>query len=86
MTVSGARANFVAALEAAERGEAVEITRRGRAVAAIVSQAQLERLEGQTGFADALVAYHRRHASEIDPDEDLLAVVRDRGAGRRSPW
>lgn len=46
MTVSRARAHFVAALNAAERGEAVEITRRGRAVAAIVSPAQLERLDG----------------------------------------
>lgn len=86
MTVSVARANFVAALAAAERGEAVEITRRGKPVAAIVSSAQLARLQGRTGFAEALVAYHERHAGEIDPDEDVFRDVRDRATGRRSPW
>ena len=86
MSVSSARANFVAALAAAERGEAVEITRRGRPVAALVSRAQLERLDGRTGFAEALVAYHERHAGEIVPDEDALENVRDRSPGRPSPW
>ena len=86
MTVSSARANFVAALAAAERGEAVEITRRGKPVAALVSRAQLERLDGRTGFAEALVAYHERHAGEIDPNEDVFGKVRDRSPGRRSPW
>lgn len=86
MSVSAARANFVAVLASAERGDAVEITRHGRPVAAVVSRAQLERLHAQTGFAEALVAYHERHAGEIDAEEDAFRDVRDTSLGRRSPW
>lgn len=86
MSVSAARANFLRAVDAAARGDAVEITRHGRPVAVLVSPERLGTLDQPASFAAALVAFHERHAEQIDPAEDPFRNVRDRSPGRKSPW
>ena len=86
MSVSAARASFPRAIEAAERGDAIEITRHGRPVAVLVSPERLAARVPPETFASALVAFHERHAGQIDPTEDPFQDVRDRSPGRKAPW
>lgn len=84
-SIAEARIQLPRLVREAEAGKAVELTRRGEAVAVLIGRQQYERLvERSRRFSDAWDAFARdvdlEHL-EIDPDE-VFAGVRDRTSGR----
>jgi prevent-host-death family protein len=84
-SISEARSNLPKLVREAERGKAVELTRRGEAVAVLVGCRQYERLIGRhRSFCDAYEEFKRDvdlAELAIDPDE-LFAGTRDDTRGR----
>ena len=84
-SISEARSNLPRLVREAERGKAVELTRRGEAVAVLVGRRQYERLIGRQGsFIDAYDAFIKDvdlAEFAFDPDE-LFAGARDDTRGR----
>lgn len=84
-SIAEARRNLPRLVREAERGKAVELTRRGEPVAVLIGCRQFERLVGRhRSFIDA----YEEFAKEvdlldlgIDPDE-LFAGARDETRGR----
>lgn len=84
-SIAEARRNFPSLVRDAERGRAVELTRRGEPVAVLMGRREFERLTRvQRGFSEA----YREFADEVglaelglDPDE-VFGDVRDETAGR----
>jgi prevent-host-death family protein len=83
-SIAEARASLPAIIDQAEAGQEVELTRRGKPVAAVVSVRELARLRGAGGSFGALYrGFLERHAlDEVGLDEDFAASLRDKGAGR----
>ncbi len=82
-SVAEARQQFSELLRRAERGRVLEITRRGRPVAVLVSAKEYAKLTGErASFRDA-VANFRARVGEQDllPDE-AFKDLRDESAGR----
>lgn len=73
----------------AEEGPPVELTRRGRPVAMVVSVPEFERLsQPRRGFTAIYEAFQRRFdlaELNIDPDE-VFAVARDASTGQDFSW
>jgi prevent-host-death family protein len=84
-SVAEARTHLPSIIERAEAGEAVELTRRGRPVAVVVSREEFERLrEGRPSFGAAYRAFRKVHAlDEVGLERDFAASVRDRSPGRQ---
>jgi prevent-host-death family protein len=84
-SISDARTNLPKLVREAERGKAVELTRRGEAVAVLVGRLQYERLIGrQRSFFDAYEGFKRDvdlAELAIDPDE-VFVGTRDGTGGR----
>jgi antitoxin Phd len=85
VTVAEARSGLPRLLHAVERGQPVEITRRGQPVAVVLSLADYQRLSGKP--RDAWEAYEQWSAS-VDPcdrelPDDFFTKLRDRSPGRR---
>jgi prevent-host-death family protein len=85
-SIAAARANLPAIIGQAEAGEAVEITRRGRAVAVVLSREAFERLSSERPrFGDAYRAFLDRFAlDEVGIEDDFALSVRDRSSGRKA--
>lgn len=88
VSISEARANLPGLVRDAEDGAPVEITRRGRAVAVLVSATTYKRLAlGPHAFEKALdefldhVPIHRMGLGRGD-----FEALRDRDAGRETRW
>ena len=84
-SIADARQNLPALIREAETGEEVELTRRGKPVAVLVSHQAFKRLASiRRGFA---VAYREFRTNidiadlELDPDE-LFGNVREETSGR----
>lgn len=84
-SIAEARSQISAIIDKAEAGEAVQLTRRGRAVAVVVSCEMFERLQaGRPRFADAYRVFREQHAlAEVGLDDDFAKTVRDRAPGRK---
>ena len=84
-SVAEARAHLPSIIEEAEAGEAVELTRRGRPVAVVVSREELERLrEGRRSFGAAYRAFRKVHAlDKVGLEGDFAASVCDCSPGRQ---
>jgi prevent-host-death family protein len=84
-SVAEARASLPDILDEVEAGKEVNLTRRGRKVAVVISAEQYEALRSeQASFGDAYRAFLDRHpAGEIGLDADFIDSLRDRGPGRR---
>ena len=84
-SIAEARTHLPAIVDQAEAGVEVELTRRGRPVAVVVSRQELERLRGtHLPFADAYRKFLERHRLEdVGVEDDFAASVRDRGKGRK---
>lgn len=84
-SISEARSNLPRLVREAESGNAVELTRRGEAVAVLIGRRQYERLTGQyRSFLDAYEDFTQDIdliELGIDPDE-LFAGTRDQARGR----
>lgn len=84
-SIADARSNLPRLVREAERGKAVELTRRGEPVAVLIGRRQFERLTSNyRSFADA----YRDFSNEVDlaelainPDE-LFAGTREETPGR----
>jgi len=72
-------------VDQAEAGAEVELTRRGKPVAVVMSHRQLERLRNERPrFADVYKAFLRKHKlKEIGIENDFLQGAREKGAGRK---
>lgn len=84
-SIAEARSNLPSIVDQAEAGHAVELTRRGKPVAAIVSLRELERLRGApTSFGDAYRRFLKHHPlREVGVDPKVFSSTRDRGEGRK---
>lgn len=83
-SIAEARANLSAIIDQTESGEPVELTRRGKAVAVLLSQEAFERLQmGRPRFVDAYRAFRQRFSlADVGLDDDFAERVRDRSVGR----
>ncbi len=83
-SIAEARANLPGIVDQAEAGQEIELTRRGKAVAVVVSLREYARLRGERpGFSEAYKQFLATHAlSEVGLDEDVFAETRDTTAGR----
>ncbi len=84
-SISEARSNLPKLVREVERGKAVELTRRGEAVAVLVGRREYERLVGHhRSFVDAYEEFRENidlADLAINPDE-LFAGTRDDARGR----
>lgn len=84
-SVADARAHLPDILDDIEAGKEIELTRRGRAVAVVISTEKYETLRAeQSSFGDAYRAFVARHSlAEVGLDADFFDSARDRDPGRR---
>ena len=84
-SVAEARAQLPSIIGQAEAGEAVELTRRGRAVTVVLSCEAFERLRSERpSFGKTYRTFLERFAlEEVGLEDDFASLVRDRSAGRK---
>jgi prevent-host-death family protein len=83
-SIADARTSLAAIVDKAEAGEKVELTRRGRPIAVVISLREFERLhDGRRPFAKAYAAFLETHRlAEIGVDAESWPT-RDKGPGRK---
>jgi len=84
-SIAEARANLPTIVDQAEAGQQIELTRRGKPVAVVVSLRELARLRGErVSFGAAYRRFLQTHSlHEVGMDEDFLDSIRDRDPGRK---
>jgi prevent-host-death family protein len=84
-SIAEARAHLPTIVDRAEAGAPVELTRRGKPVAVVVSLREFERLRGERPrFSDAYKVFLKRYAlREVGLEEDWVESLREKGIGRR---
>jgi prevent-host-death family protein len=84
-SIADARAHLSDILDDVEAGNDVRLTRRGKAVAVVLSTQRHDMLRGEnTNFRDAYRSFIGRHApEEIGLDAGFANALRDRKPGRR---
>jgi prevent-host-death family protein len=84
-SVADARARLPDILDEVEAGREVQLTRRGRPVAVVLSAHRYEALRSErTAFGDAYRAFLERHSpEEVGIDPEFFQSLRDRTPGRR---
>lgn len=84
-SIADARSHLPSIVDQAEAGVEVELTRRGRPVAIVVSCHMFERLRGRRRhFADAYRAFIKRYPlKDIGLDDNLATSTRDKTIGRK---
>jgi prevent-host-death family protein len=87
-SIAEARNGLTGIVHEVERGGQVEITRRGKRVAVLVSSAEYERLtEGRRDLWEALQTWRGSVDWDVLGDiDDVWADVRDRSPGRDFEW
>ena len=87
-SIAEARANLPGLVRDAEGGASVEITRRGKPVAVLVSTAMYQRLaSARPPFGRALDDFlDRVEIRRVGLAAGELDALRDRGAGREARW
>ena len=88
-SIAEAKNQLPALIRSVEQHGPIELTRRGKAVAVLLSMHEYERLQKpKVDFWEALLAFRQRIDAEginIDPDE-IYADVRDRSAPEEPRW
>ena len=84
-SIADARTSLPTIVDQAEAGQAVELTRRGEAVAVVISLREFERLRGdRPRFGDVYKAFLEKYSlADVGLDADFAAAARDTRAGRR---
>lgn len=84
-SIADARTSLPTIVDQAEAGQRVELTRRGKPVAVVVSLREFERLRGdRPRFSDAYKNFLDTYSlDEIGLDDDFAASMRDKGTGRK---
>jgi prevent-host-death family protein len=87
-SIAQARDHLAGVVHGVERGGPVELTRRGKTVAVVMSLEDYRRATGRTpSFAEALEVF--RQAADLDDlafSGEELAQIRDRSPGRGFRW
>jgi prevent-host-death family protein len=83
-SVASTRAKLAEIIDEVASGEDVEIVRRGKRVAILVSPARYALVFGERpGFGDLYAAFMRKHDPHaFGVDDDFAAELRDRSHGR----
>ena len=90
VSIAEAKNALTRLIHAAERGEAIHITRHGKPVAVLLSEEAYEQLksqEQQTDFWQVIQAWHAQASfdwPELTPEE--VDSWRDRSPGREYSW
>ena len=84
-SIADARRNLPGLVHEAEAGAAVRLTRRGRAVAVMVSVQEYDRLKTErVGFSEAYESFRKRFpAGEAGLGPRYFRSLRERGVGRK---
>ena len=86
-SIAQARDHLPALVHDAEKGSRVELTRRGKAVAVLISVAEYERLSPKrSDFWALLKAFRERNDLEAMDVDEIFGDVRDRSPGREVTW
>jgi prevent-host-death family protein len=85
-TYSVTHARLSDILDDVTAGKEVQLTRRGRRVAVVLSPRRYDALRGEhTNFGDAYRAFQDRYAPEdVGFEPDFFDSIRDRAPGRRA--
>lgn len=83
-SVAATRAKLAEIIDEVVSGEDVEIVRRGKRVAILVSPVRYARMSGERpGFGELYATFMRKHDPHaFGVDEDFAADLRDRSMGR----
>jgi len=84
-SIAEARSHLPSIVNQAEAGQEIELTRRGKPVAVLLSLHELERLRGErAGFGDTYRQFLKTHRlTEVGLEEGELESTRDRSTGRK---
>ncbi len=87
-SIAKARNHFTSLVRAVEHESAIELTRRGKPVAVILSIPEYERLLArQPGFWETYSAFKKQvNLEELGIEPDTFADLRDRSPGRELCW
>ncbi|MBL8271225.1 type II toxin-antitoxin system Phd/YefM family antitoxin [Steroidobacter sp.] len=83
--IAEARANLPTLIDEVEAGAAVELTRRGKVVAVMISVTEYQRLQGKrSSFQEAYQRFLKKHSlAEVGLEPEFARKVRDRSSGRK---
>jgi prevent-host-death family protein len=84
-SIAEARSNLPTIVDQAEAGQEIELTRRGKPVAVVVSLREMERLRSKPArFGEAYKRFLKRHPlREIGLEQGFFDSARDRDTGRK---
>jgi prevent-host-death family protein len=84
-SIADARTSLPSIVDQAEAGQTIELTRRGKPVAVVVSLREFERLRGdRPQFAALYKAFLAKHSlADVGLDAGFAASARDRKPGRK---
>ncbi|HXI27266.1 MAG TPA: type II toxin-antitoxin system prevent-host-death family antitoxin [Vicinamibacterales bacterium] len=84
-SIADARTSLATIIGQAEAGEPIELTRRGKPVAVVVSSREFERMRGdRPRFGQAYKTFLETYSpAEIGLDADFAATTRDMNPGRK---
>ena len=84
-SIAEARSSLPTIVDLAEAGQAIELTRRGKPVAVVVSLREFARLRGERPrFGDAYRRFLAAHVlRDVGVEEGYFETTRDRDAGRK---
>ena len=83
-SIADARSSLPTIIDQAEAGLEIELTRRGKPVAVVVSLRELERRRGDgLRFSDAYKKFLKKYSlEEVGLEEDFVRSAREKGVGR----
>ena len=83
-SIADARTSLSTIVDQAEAGDPVELTRRGRPVAVVMSLRDYERMRGgRRPFGDAYRAFLEKHTTRETDADAVFRRVRSREPGRK---
>ena len=84
-SIAEARANLPTLIDQVEAGVTVELTRRGKGVAVMISVNEYRRLRSKrTTFQDAYQKFLKKYSlADVGLEQDFARKLRDRSPGRK---
>jgi len=84
-SIADARSRLPTIVDQAEAGAEIELTRRGKPVAVLISHRQLEKLRSdRPQFIDAYRAFLRKHPfDDVRVDREIFRTARAKASGRK---
>ena len=84
-SIAEARSNLPTIVDQVEAGQEIELTRRGKPVAVVVSLREIARLRGERApFGDAYTRFLKTHAlHDVGLDDGFFVAARNTEGGRK---